>query len=101
MTHTFKLQKNTDGVDIDQKCLGISAWVIGDSTNELNTNRGLHIQVRHNRDKDTFKAASELVNLLACAPEMFELLTTIRDEFKDQGLSTADIDRVLKKARGE
>ncbi len=52
----------------------------------------------------TAEKAGETQNnarLISAAPEMFELLTTIRDEFKDQGLSTADIDKVLKKARGE
>ena len=66
----FKLITNTDNVDIDAKCVGVSAWVSGDSVSALNSNRGLHIQIRHNRDKATYLAANELAQLIAAAPEM-------------------------------
>lgn len=74
---TFRIQNNTDSVDIDQKCLGLSAWVEGDSVNLLNTNRGLHIQIRHNKNKETFDAACKLQNLLVAAPEMLSTLKTL------------------------
>jgi hypothetical protein len=68
MTKTkFKLQANTDTVDTDNKCLGISAWLDGDSLNSFNVNRGLHIQIRHNGDEAIFEVAIELQSrIVAC-----------------------------------
>jgi hypothetical protein len=78
----FRIQPNTDTVDIDAKCLGLSTWVPGDSTNELNSNRGLHIQIRHNRDKATFEAANQLSRLISMAPTMLSGLKLAVMEFE-------------------
>ena len=77
----FRLQANTDTIDIESKCLGISAWVDGDSLNSLNVNRGLHIQIRHNKNEEVFKAANELAHLLSAAPEMYIALKQVISVF--------------------
>jgi hypothetical protein len=82
---TFRIQNNTDAVDIEQKCLGIDVWVPGDSLSLLNTNRGLHTQIKHNGNKDTFNAACELQKLLSAAPEMLEFIRRIVTEQADLG----------------
>lgn len=69
----FRIQENTDNVDIDQKCLGLSVWVPGDSVNLLNDNRGLHVQIRHNQNKETFEAANQLSKLLKHSPDLLRL----------------------------
>lgn len=70
----FRISNNTDSVDIDQKCLGLRVSLDNDNTNLMYDNRGLHIQIRHNRDKNTFEAANQLTKLLTAAPEMLEVL---------------------------
>lgn len=70
----FRIQNNTDTVDMKNECLGLSAWVIGDSVNTLNTKRGLHIQIRHNKNEETFSAAIKLQNLVASSPAMLNAL---------------------------
>lgn len=106
MNHSFRLQKNTDSVDIENNCIGVSAWVVGDSTSKLNTNRGLHIQIRHNKNKDQFEVASQLSNLISVAPEMFEELEYCLKYFKCSNDVVSEdyikaIEKVLKKAKGE
>lgn len=48
--------KNTDTVDIDAKCLGVTTLGY--------ENRGLHIQIRHNGDKRLFEAACKIANVI-------------------------------------
>ena len=95
----FKIQCNTDTVDIDNKCLGLSAWVPGDSVNLLNTNRGLHIQIRHNGDESTYEAAIQLSRLLSAAPEMLALLERAEEYFEGFQLQQ-DIRELINKAKG-
>lgn len=67
---TFIITQNTDSVDIQQKCLGLDATRSGfprDVADHIHTNRGLHIQIRHNGDKQTFAQSVEIANLLASA----------------------------------
>lgn len=66
----FKLSQNTDTVDIDQKCLGVSPIYSGPETN----NRGLHIQIRHNGDKATYEKAIEIQKLITAAPDLYEAI---------------------------
>lgn len=89
------------GVDIDAKCLGLSAWVDGDSTSKLNTNRGLHIQIRHNRDKETFEAASQLANILTVAPQMLKVLIEAERHLGGRDDLCHRIQDLIKKAKGE
>lgn len=58
---TIKAYKNTDSLDIQQKCLGISVF---SKTEGVNNSRGLHIQIRHNGDKATYKQAIEIQNII-------------------------------------
>jgi hypothetical protein len=70
----FRIQRNTDNRDIEQECTGLDAWVPGDSVNRLKSNRGLHIQIRHNRDQETFETSVKLAQLIAAAPELLEAI---------------------------
>jgi hypothetical protein len=70
--HVYKIYPNTDAVDIDSKCLGLSVILENDS--EVPNNRGLHVQIRHNRDRETFEIASHMSKLFASAPELLEAL---------------------------
>lgn len=98
-TLEFRIQENTDTVDIDAKCLGLNAWVVGDSVNLLNTNRGLSIQIRHNRDKETFEAANKLSQLVSAAPEMLRALNQIADFMARDGIvDTFGVTEAIDKA---
>lgn len=97
----FKLAKNTDSVDIDDKSLGISAYGEGD----LNNNRGLKIQIRHNGDKATFERANELSRLIFAGPEMLAVLKQLHAEILEQGnegdaANASLLYRVIAKAEG-
>ena len=79
----IKITKNTDSTDIDQKCIGLDAsraFIPADVRSHVHKNRGLHIQIRHNGDKQTFARASAVCDLIAAAPEMLEALEAVRDE---------------------
>lgn len=90
----IRLQCNTDTVDIDSKCLGISCWIEGDSTNQLNTNRGLHIQVRHNKSPEVFEEANRVARLITAAPELLEALRLIAECARDS--KGANANRIQK-----
>lgn len=81
MKHTrFTIYINTDTVDIDQKCVGLNVYLEGvpaDIKDHIHKNRGLHIQVRHNRDPQTFTQACDVAKLIAAAPEMLQALKTV------------------------
>lgn len=85
----FRIQPNTDSVDINSKCLGVDVWVPGDSLSLLNMNRGLHIQIRHNGDKNTFEVANELSRLICNAPQMLQILQGILQSAPLVGLPLA------------
>lgn len=70
--HTFRLSRNTDTVDIDAKCIGISADI--GKVSDLNNNRGLKVQIRHNKDQATYDAANQLASLLVAAPDLLAAL---------------------------
>jgi hypothetical protein len=57
----MKAYKNTDGIDIQQKCLGISVF---SKTKNVNNSRGLHIQIRHNGDEATYKEAMKIQKII-------------------------------------
>lgn len=69
------ITNNTDSVDIDAKCIGLDVQY--GKVTELHTNRGLHIQIRHNRDQATFEEANRVARLIALCPEMLEALREI------------------------
>ena len=85
----IRIQNNTDANDIYHRCLGLSCWIEGDSTNQLNTNRGLHIQIRHNKKSDVFVEANRVANLIAAAPDMLEALKRIIQSAPLTGLPLA------------
>jgi hypothetical protein len=105
MKNNYRIQKNTDTVDIDAQCIGLSAWQIEDSTNQLNSKRGLNIQIRHNNQKDVFEAASELANIIATAPQMLDFLNNLyiemsqQGEYKDEALYS-ELTTLILKAKG-
>lgn len=78
----IRIQKNTDTVDIEHKCLGLDIWIEGDSLNMLNSNRGLHTQIRHNGKKEVFDEACRVAQLIAAAPEMLEALNMLACEIE-------------------
>lgn len=84
----FKLYANTDTVDIDDKCLGITVYPDGypsPGTDALKRDRGLHIQIRHNRHRETFEAAREIEKLVAAAPDLLDAVRTLMAAHGDSG----------------
>lgn len=51
--------KNTDTIDIDAKSIGVTTFSY--------PNRGLSIQIRHNREKELFKTANEMASFIAAS----------------------------------
>lgn len=110
---TFKITPNTDTVDIDQKCIGLDVqsktWS-RDVRDHLKTNRGLHIQIKHNQNPQTFAQANEVSNLIAAAPELLKSLEAFMERYKgikatspfDGSLEMwEEAKQIIKKARGE
>lgn len=102
----FVINKNTDTVDIREKCLGLTTRI--ENMPELNNNRGLCIQIRHNKDKATFKAACQLEILLSAAPDLLDTLEFVKRvlysrQDQDMGLKEAfdKIEKALEKAKGQ
>lgn len=76
----FKITSNTDAVDIDHQCVGLCATrdtFPPDVRDHIHSNRGLHVQIRHNKDPQTFAQACELSKLFGAAPEMLMALKNI------------------------
>lgn len=96
----MKITKNTDAVDIDNHCLGLSCYIQGQP--ELNKARGLHVQIKHNADPETFRAASELSNLIATAPEMLAALENLENDDSSTMPESAWllVKNAIKKAKG-
>jgi len=72
---SWKIVNNTDNVDVDAKCIGLSPrrdTIPQDVWDHIATNRGLHIQIKHNKDPQAFAQANELARLIAAAPELLE-----------------------------
>lgn len=100
MKHTkepFKLINNTDTVDIDQKSIGID--VSYPELSSLHKDRGLHIQIRHNKDKATFNEANRVAKLITAAPELLEALKQI--ELAQDAFTMSEIAKqAIAKAEG-
>lgn len=105
----WKIMKNTDSVDIDQKCLGLSPRrdsIPQDVADYIHKNRGLHIQIRHNGDPQTFAQANDLLNLISAAPELLSIAEAYRNLLKTMAHTDGEvatynhIDTVLIKIRG-
>jgi hypothetical protein len=60
----MKFYRNTDTVDIAAKSLGIS-------NNQSHKDRGLTIQIRHNKDKELFKEACKIQEVIVNALNEF------------------------------
>lgn len=102
----FKIYKNTDTTDIDNKSLGLSVKPLDvPSTHSLNDNRGLHVQIRHNSNALTFDAANEVAALIAAAPEMLDALELCYLKLKAMDAPNDTVSHkalaAIKKARGE
>jgi hypothetical protein len=94
----FKIYNNTDTVDIRAESLGLS--VRTDGPDVLNTNRGLKIQIRHNKDKATFEAANDLASLVSAAPELLAQLKLVQEYLAAKDVRWTGIDAALAKAEG-
>lgn len=68
----FGIVNNTDTTDIEDHCLGLNVMCF--EFKDLQINRGLHIQIKHNKDKATFNAANKIAKVICAAPEMLEAL---------------------------
>lgn len=106
---TWNISNNTDSTDIDQQCIGLDATRTTfpkDVAEHIHQNRGLHVQIRHNRDRQTFSQANELARLIAAAPEMLQILNNIVSSAPLTGLPLAlekdiqDAIAVIKKIEG-
>jgi hypothetical protein len=94
----FKIYNNTDNVDIDQKSLGLS--VTYEPMREVNDNRGLHVQIRHNNDKLTYELANQLRKLLTAAPDMLGALLVIRASLDQESVGWHLANEAIKKVKG-
>ncbi len=104
-----RITNNTDSRDIDEKCLGLDVCL--GETSKLHTNRGLHIQIRHNRDKATYLAANEVAKLLSASTDMLDALENLCDLIKaetnekfdnfDQDQTYKQAKAAIKKAKGK
>ena len=78
----LSIQKNTDATDIDAACIGLDIDFASRATDTLELfrrvttreNRGLHLQIRHNRNPLGFEAACHAADLIAAAPDMLDAL---------------------------
>jgi hypothetical protein len=91
----FKISPNTDTVDIDAQCIGAS--VLYGKTTELHNKRGLHIQIRHNRDKKTFEEANRILRFICSGSEMRDLLEECSDAASLHPELKQRINKLLKK----
>lgn len=73
MLETLRIHQNTDTVDIDQKCLGLTTNIMGPERD----NRGLSIQIRHNRHPVAFRKANEISRLISTAPDLLSSLESV------------------------
>jgi hypothetical protein len=94
----FKITNNTDSVDIEAKAIGLH--VSYDRPSDLHTNRGLHIQIRHNRDKATFKEANRVAKEVSEGIKALDLLQAGLESgvFDDAPVYKADVKSVLANA---
>jgi hypothetical protein len=105
------ITNNTDGIDMEQMCLGLDPKrpsIPNDVAEYIHSNRGLHIQIRHNKDAQTFAQANDLASLICNAPIVLaaleQLFNSIVNEYKEQGRLSVDelakIGEVILKAKG-
>lgn len=112
MIETLKISPNTDSLDIVQKCIGLDTNIHGTDS----VNRGLHIQIRHNGQRQTFRKANEIGKLFCASPELYACVKSLSENFPEIGtdnhVSGADLvdwlseqwpywQAALKKAEGK
>lgn len=110
----WKINRNTDFVDIQQKCVGLSPRrnsIPVDVADHIHRDRGLHIQIKHNGDAQTFAHAYDLATLISAAPEMLQALEQMLERlegcvdkwesFEDHEIEMDIYKRVIAKAKGE
>ena len=105
-TVKFNIVNNTDSRDIDEKSLGLSVDTSMERVgNSIYNDRGLHVQIRHNKNKKTFERACQLAKLIAAAPAMFEALESVfktMDLTRDSQFETFELIRnAIKAANGD
>lgn len=94
-----KIYSNTDNIDINEKCIGLDVSITDDRTK----NRGLHIQIRHSGDKNTYDFANELqTHIVKCVNMHDELVEALEQLLYGQSYEVRDkLEPLLKKAKGE
>lgn len=104
----WKVAQNTDTADIDQRCLGLDVrrgTIPSDVWDHIATNRGLHIQIRHNRDPQTFGQASDLSKFIAVAcNNHYKLLAALKNALKympELSRLREDTEKVIAKVEGK
>lgn len=99
------ISNNTDAVDIRQDSLGMDVGF--GSPSPLHKNRGLHIQIKHNKDRETFNKAVEVTNLFSAAPDLLVALEKLIMQIDDKNLqdkfamSLSYAEVAIRKAKGE
>jgi hypothetical protein len=97
----WKITPNTDATDIDQKCIGLNvSRTDAPVSSHVYNDRGLHIQIRHNRNALTFDLSNDLARLIAAAPEMLEALEMAVKTLTDLEI-LIKVSNAITKARGE
>jgi hypothetical protein len=111
-TKIIWVENNTDSIDIEDKCLGMDI-LIENVDKKVYYNRGLHVQIKTNRDKKTFEQAVKITHLFSAAPEMLNALEHVLAYFEkyepkycgvndDRGCSPYnDVLKAIVKAKGE
>jgi hypothetical protein len=114
MKKNWKITTNTDSIDIAAKSIGLNvdrdSWP-RDVAEYLHRDRGLHIQIRHNKDPQIFAQANAVAALIAAAPEMLDACEMALEYMQqvvrlDPNKSAAKnqikwLESAIRKARGE
>jgi len=80
----WNINKNTDTVDIDDNSIGLDVRRLDTpNSTHIYDDRGLHIQIKHNKNALTYDFSNHLADLIVAAPDLLEALEIIVDECTD------------------